>query len=162
MLARFSSSISPSDVIFAGTPLEDNSWLDGIIERAKPANPEQALMHARAKVPTEAGHIEQVLQFSSRYIALSRLCLKSYPAPGEHLDNLRQLSDSTLLISGKESVTDCTPIKVQLLLPKAQLTLADRPEAGNAVILPEAEHNLRGFCHEEVPEVIVRKIPGIK
>lgn len=161
MLSEQPDLIDPADVIFAGTPLEDNKWLEGIIERARPADPVAALREVSANVSPGTEPIESVLQFSSRQIALTRACLQSYPDPGVHLHNLQQVPESTILVSGDEKVTDCTPEKVVQLLPHVRLTTATHPEAGNVVILPDAEHNLRGFCEKEIPKVITRKISGI-
>lgn len=97
----------------------------------------------------------------SRYDVATKDFLDSFPSFQDYIDRLQRLNKSTLILSGRERVTDCTVENVNQLFPNRIIIPFGSAQLGNTVLIEGADHNLRGYYEKEVPRVIFQRLPDL-
>lgn len=157
--------VDVSNVVFAGTPLDSEVARQRTIDQtsddfelcSRIKNQARLTHTAILGVKCTQSCREKAL---TRYIVITSEHLDSYPKKDEHLANLAELHTSTLLVSGEETVTDCTPENIRSLLPERIVSNNPDDPRAKTIVIEGADHNLKGFCDTHIPELLASRILG--
>jgi hypothetical protein len=157
------TQLSPANVIFAGTPIDSQLSLQRTKQRI--TGNVDSEMYVRTKLPhiTIAGVVKNKPRYKRtppRYVAVTPDHIASYPTTVDHLKRLQGLTSSTFIVSGGEEVTDCTQATLATHFTDRRVTANIANSTANTLILPEATHNLKGYCETAVMQIIAQRLLG--